>query len=87
MKTPLSILTQELSYVKTAYSSWKEIRSRNKLEKEVLSKPVMGYCVTERKRVQFENPEVIDLKNGQPAVTGYCPCGTKMFKVLAWKEE
>lgn len=42
----------------------------------------LGYCVKERKQVIIKDAIEITMKNGRPAVTGFCPdCGTKIFKV------
>lgn len=41
-----------------------------------------GYCVKDKKKVQFEG-EVVTLKNGRQAAKGKCPeCGTTVMRIL-----
>jgi hypothetical protein len=41
-----------------------------------------GYCVKERKKVEIKDPKQVTMKNGRPAIQGFCPdCGTKIFKI------
>lgn len=41
-----------------------------------------GYCVKERRRVEIARAVEVTMKNGRPAIQGYCPyCGTKIFKI------
>jgi Domain of unknown function (DUF5679) len=46
-------------------------------------KPVPeGYCVKEKKKVEIKDPKQVTMKNGRPAIQGFCPdCGTKIFKI------
>jgi hypothetical protein len=41
-----------------------------------------GYCVKERKKVEIKDAKQVTMKNGRPAIQGFCPdCGTKIFKI------
>jgi hypothetical protein len=41
-----------------------------------------GFCVKDKKKVQFEG-EVVTLKNGRQAAKGKCPsCGTTVMRIL-----
>lgn len=41
-----------------------------------------GYCVKDKKKVEFEG-EVVTLKNGRRAAKGKCPlCGTTVMRIL-----
>ena len=41
-----------------------------------------GYCVKERKKVEIRDAKQVTMKNGRPAIQGFCPdCGTKIFKI------
>jgi hypothetical protein len=41
-----------------------------------------GYCVKDKRKVQFEG-EVVTLKNGRRAAKGKCPsCGTTVMRIL-----
>jgi uncharacterized protein DUF5679 len=41
-----------------------------------------GYCVKERKKVEIKEAKQVTMKNGRPAIQGFCPdCGTKIFKI------
>jgi hypothetical protein len=43
---------------------------------------VDGYCMKERKHVAIKDPVQTTMKNGRPAIRGFCPdCGTKIFKI------
>lgn len=43
---------------------------------------VMAYCVLDKEKVEMQHPEIIAMRNGQPAVKGVCPkCGSLVFKV------
>jgi hypothetical protein len=56
-------------------------RNRRESSKEVRSMP-QGYCVKERKKVEIKDPVQVTMKNGRPAIQGFCPdCGTKIFKI------
>jgi hypothetical protein len=45
-----------------------------------------GYCVKDKKKVQFEG-EVVTLKNGRQAAKGKCPsCGTTVMRILGKAE-
>ena len=47
-----------------------------------MAKPVMGYCVKEKKKREIKNPKQVKLKNGRPAVKGVCvSCGSSMFRI------
>ena len=36
-----------------------------------------GYCVKEKKKVEIKDPQQVTMKNGRPAIQGFCPdCGT-----------
>ena len=50
--------------------------------KEVEMAQYEGYCVKDKKKVQFEG-EVVTLKNGRRAAKGKCPsCGTTVMRIL-----
>jgi hypothetical protein len=50
--------------------------------KEVNMAQYEGYCVKDKKKVQFEG-EVVTLKNGRQAAKGKCPvCGTTVMRIL-----
>jgi hypothetical protein len=56
-------------------------RNRRESSKEVRSM-AEGYCVKERKKVEIRDPKQVTMKNGRPAIQGFCPdCGTKIFKI------
>lgn len=41
-----------------------------------------GYCVKDKKKVEFDG-EVVILKNGRRAAKGKCPlCGTTVMRIL-----
>ncbi len=43
---------------------------------------VTMYCVKERQKKDVEDPEMVTMKNGKPAMRAKCPtCGTTMFKI------
>jgi hypothetical protein len=43
-----------------------------------------AYCVKDKMKVEIQNPQRIDLKNGKPAIKGTCPkCGTTGFRIGA----
>jgi hypothetical protein len=50
--------------------------------KEVKMAQYEGYCVKDKRKVQFEG-EVVTLKNGRQAAKGKCPvCGTTVMRIL-----
>jgi Domain of unknown function (DUF5679) len=50
--------------------------------KEVNMAQYEGYCVKDKRKVQFEG-EVVTLKNGRQAAKGKCPvCGTTVMRIL-----
>lgn len=47
-----------------------------------------AYCVKCREKVEVKNPQEIVMKNGRPAINGYCSkCGTKVFKIKSKKDK
>ncbi len=43
---------------------------------------VTMYCVKDREKKQVDNPEMVTMKNGKPAMKAKCPtCGTMMFRI------
>lgn len=47
---------------------------------------MQAYCVKCRKKVEIQNPSLVKMKSGRPAVKGTCPnCGTKVFRIGAPK--
>jgi len=43
----------------------------------------VGYCVKCREKVDLENEEEYEMRNGKKAIKGVCPqCGTKVFVIL-----
>ena len=45
---------------------------------------MQGYCVKCRGKVEMKDAKEVTMKNGKPAVQGFCPsCGTKIFKIGA----
>jgi predicted GH43/DUF377 family glycosyl hydrolase len=46
-------------------------------------KRIRAYCVKCKAKREMQNPVVITLKNGRPAIQGICPrCGTRMFRIV-----
>ncbi|MFY9300557.1 MAG: DUF5679 domain-containing protein [Candidatus Nitrosotenuis sp.] len=42
----------------------------------------IAYCVKCRKKRPMQNPQILTLKNGRPAVKGTCPiCNTNVFRI------
>ena len=53
-----------------------------RIEAVKMAKPVMGYCVKEKKKREIKNPKQVKLKNGRPAVKGVCAsCGSGMYRI------
>jgi len=43
---------------------------------------VKAYCVKCGEKVEVENPEETEMKNGKPAIKGECPdCGTGVYRI------
>jgi DNA polymerase II large subunit len=41
-----------------------------------------AYCVKDKMKVEVQNPQMITMKNGTPALSGTCPiCKGKVFKI------
>ena len=46
-----------------------------------------AYCVKCKAKRTIKNPEMVQMKNGRPAVKGSCTeCGTGMYKILSQKK-
>lgn len=41
-----------------------------------------AFCVRCKTKREIQNPTDITMKNGKPAIQGYCPvCSTKLFRI------
>jgi hypothetical protein len=48
---------------------------------------MQGYCVKCRATREIRDAKEVKMKNGKPAVQGFCSsCGTKVFKIGAMKK-
>ena len=47
-----------------------------------------AYCVKCKAKRMIKDPQVVQMKNGRPAVKGSCgECGTGMYKILSPKDK
>jgi hypothetical protein len=78
----MPVVVPDLRYIRRiqpAWGTWEDCR--HAARKGGLDMPE-GYCVKERKKVEIKDAKQVTMKNGRPAIQGFCPdCGTKIFKI------